>query len=166
MKTLIVSILIVTAIVFVNGNATTISRPVPAWDYDKLEGLSSHVVIAVPIENRPATSDDELPEWDGDKSNVQGVVTKFHVNGVLKGNIVDQTISINHFENSETNNVFGNPPNFVDFSPYLIEIKDDRIPIKKQFVLFLNKTESGQFQFATGFVDPEFSVKTIDWFPN
>lgn len=143
------------------------TRPVPAWDFDKLESLSTHVIIAIPVENRMSTEDEETPDWIGDADDVDSVFTKFKISATLKGSINEDFFSIHHFKLSKNHKYIGNGPCFVDFESFVVSTdRIKRLPRSKrpQFLLFLRKSENGGYSFVTGIMDSEYSVKKIQWY--
>ena len=147
-----------------NGRTDELARPVPNWTYKTLEQQSTLIVIVEAMSTRDATEADKITPLKGMEKRVQGVISRFRVLSTLKGSVDSKEISIQHFRELPGHSGFsGNGPCFVDFSPYIIEPKSSQSGLP--LILYLRSNESGSFNFATGSIDPIFSVKQLQSLP-
>jgi hypothetical protein len=130
------------------------ARPIEVYPYSELTKLADLVVIATldsEKADRKQPGESELTERDLD---VECLLAKFKVEATLKGTSPGETLILKHYrldEKSEKNRVVMDGPCLASFHK------------SRTYLLFLNKRKDGMYQCVTGFMDPVFSVCTIEY---
>jgi hypothetical protein len=144
---------------------TANARPIPLWPYDQLFRESNLAVIAEAV--RSQTSKDVFPDANPWQLKMEGIVTVFRVELVLKGKEAAKEIRVLHFKIGQLPKdhifVINDGPCFVKFATDNVELtsKDLHVTQKPNYLLFLKKMADGRYEAVTGQTDPEFSVREM-----
>ena len=143
------------------------ARPVGVWSYESLVQQSDVVVIG----NVGATRAFEVKLEKSPFSDIlEGRLTTFKVESVLKGRVSGEKIDLVHYlVNSEKPVLNGPlPVHFVDKDRRMTitsidgeEVKQDRVEPRPAYLLFLKARPDGRYEPVTGQVDSMFSVRKI-----
>jgi hypothetical protein len=138
------------------------ARQIEDWPYDKLFKHADLVVIVKPLSVRDATEKDKAAPPEAGKDYLVGIVTKFAVLHVVKGEYKEKELGIVHFK-LKKGVVVGNGPLLASFYTKRLSISGDfgAATMKPEYMLFLKKQEDGRFTFVSGQFDPELSVKQM-----
>src|SRR6516225_2579356 len=123
------------------------------WPYEKLFKRADLIVIVKPLEVREANIQDEAkPPQD----YLTGVVTKFKILHVIKGEFKKDNLDIVHFRLKKGVKVM-NGPLLVSFQTKAVKLKveDRQIEVKNwDYMLFLKLEKDGRLNFVSGQFDP------------
>jgi hypothetical protein len=139
-------------------------RQIQDWPYEKLFKRADLIVIVKPLEVREANiQDDAKPPQD----YLTGIVTKFKILHVVKGEFKKDNLEIVHFRLKKDRRVM-NGPLLVSFQKKAVKLKDEDLKIEVkdwEYMLFLKQEKDGRLNFASGQFDPALSVKqmTVPW---
>lgn len=153
-------------LVFVLLN-TAQARLIEEWSYDRLLKASDVVVIATAIDTGEWSEPISLPLF---ADAVEGRLTKFKVEAVLKGKLDDDKIELIHCRLKDGRPVL-NGPLLAEFRTtgrkLLIEAVDD-VKAKRieqeptpQYLLFLKAQPDGRYEPVAGQVDSILSVRQV-----
>lgn len=147
-------------------HAACTARGVPAWSYETLVKESDLIVIVVPTASRDAKAEDHVKPLK-EVSNSVGVVTTFQILATLKGTAPGKQLELKHYRETPVKGGFtGNGPQFIAFGEIKsAEAKPGEENSSTHKILFLRRLPNGEFEFATGQVDPRFSVKDLSQTP-
>jgi hypothetical protein len=153
--------------VVVVSSAVVEARPVGVWSYQSLVEQSDVVLIGYV----DATKDfDEKLEKSPFSDILEGRLTTFKVESVLKGKATGEKIDLVHYlVNSDKPVINGPlPAHFIDKDRRMtitsidgVEVKQDRVEPRPAYLLFLRARPDGRYEPVTGQVDSTFSARKI-----
>ena len=143
------------------------ARPIGVWSYKALAEQADLVLIGT-VESIRAVDEklDQSPFGD----ILEGRLTTFKVETVLKGNASDAKIELVHFQVQATKNVPNGPllATFVSKEHRLtitsvdgVEVKQERLERKPEYLLFLKVRPDGRYEPVSGQVDSSFSARKV-----
>jgi hypothetical protein len=124
------------------SSITANARPVRIWSMADLTKEADVIVIARPTEVKRSA---ERFAQDNLNGAVEGVVTSFQVEVVLKGEAADKPLELYHFVWTKADVPVVNGPMLVSF-----EVKRDG----PRHLLFLKKRAGGGYEALSGQMDP------------
>jgi len=143
------------------------ARPVGVWSYQLLVEQSDVVLIG----NVEATRDfDEKLEKSPFSDILEGQLTTFKVETVLKGKAAGEKIDLVHYLVNPKEPVINGPlpAHFVDKDRRMtitsidgVAVKQDRVEPRPAYLLFLKARSDGRYEPVTGQVDSMFSARKI-----
>jgi hypothetical protein len=143
------------------------ARPVGVWSYQLLVEQSDVVLIGT-VE---ATRDfDEKLEKSPFSDMLEGHVTTFKVETVLKGKGAGEKIELVHYLVNSDKPVLNGPlpVHFVDKDRRMtitsidgVKVKQDRVEPRPAYLLFLKVRPDGRYEPVTGQVDSMFSARKV-----
>jgi hypothetical protein len=143
------------------------ARPVGVWSYQLLVEHSDLVLIGHVDATRAF---DEKLEKSPFSDILEGRITTFKVESVLKGTEPGEKIDLVHYLVNSRKPVINGPlpAHFVDKDRRTtitsidgVEVKQDRIEPRPAYLLFLKARPDGRFEPVTGQVDSSFSARKI-----
>jgi hypothetical protein len=137
------------------------ARQIEDWPYNKLFKKADLVVIVKPLSVRDATEKDKAVPPEG-KDYLVGVVTKFKVLHVVKGEYKEKELELVHFKLKKGTMIL-NGPSLVSFHTKSIRISGDSWSggAENEYMLFLKSGKDKRLTFVSGQFDPELSVKQV-----
>jgi hypothetical protein len=138
-------------------------RQIEDWPYEKLFKRADLIVIVKPLEVRGANIQDDAKVPEDYQDYMTGVVTKFKVLHVVKGEFKQKNLAIFHLRMKEGKSIM-NGPMLVSFQKKPVKLKgeDPKIEVKdRDYILFLKKDKDGRLKFVSGQTDPVLSVKEV-----
>ena len=143
------------------------ARPVGVWSYQLLVEQSDLVLIG----NVDATrAFDEKLEQSPFSDILDGRLTIFKVESVLKGKAPGEKIDLVHFLVNTKKPVINGPlpAHFIDRDRRTtissidgVEVKQERLEPRPSYLLFLKARPDGRFEPVTGQVDSSFSARKV-----
>jgi hypothetical protein len=162
MKTRIATFMILLGAFFALTCGDCPARQIEEWPYDKLFKNADLVVILKPVSVRDATEKDKAVPPDPGKDFMVGIVTKFKVLHVVKGEYKEKELELIHFKLKEGAMV-NNGPVLVSFHMKSVSIKGDDWAggAANDYMLFLKAGKDKRLDFVSGQFDPDLSVKQM-----
>ena len=150
---------LVFAMTLVLSLGTAWGRLIESWPYGKLFKTAELVIIAKAESVRDAPEADKVSLPVEHRNIMTGVVTRFRVIYVVKGEHKDQRLDLVHFKMRGDWKIANGPllVKFVLRKPDAPEL-DHSSP---DYLLFLKKGKDGRFECVSGQYDPALSVKLV-----
>jgi hypothetical protein len=134
--------------------------PVELWPYEKLFKNATLVVVVKPLATREATAKDKAVPPHDYHDYLTGVVTRFKVIVVVKGEYKDKDdLNILHFR-LKTKKEGGR--RWIIDTPWLASFPNKES--NDDYLLFLKKGKDGRMEFVSGQLNPALSVKSSSLF--
>ena len=149
------------------SSAIVEARPVGVWSYQLLVEQSDVVLIG----NAEGTRDfDEKLENSPFSDILEGHLTTFKVETILKGKATGEKIDLVHYLVNSKEPVINGPlpAHFIDKDRRMtitsidgVKVKQDRVEPRPPYLLFLKARPDGRYEPVTGQVDSIFSARKI-----
>jgi hypothetical protein len=139
------------------------ARFIESWPYDKLFQRADLAVIVRPLSVRDAVAKDKAQPPEGQEQYLIGVVTKFKVLQVVKGEYKPSELELVHFRMKPRAEVVINGPLLASFHTKSVHSEGNGWSggAKPDYMLFLKRDKDGRFTFVSGQFDPQLSVKQV-----
>jgi hypothetical protein len=143
------------------------ARPVGVWSYQLLVEQSDLVLIG---DAESARVFDEKLQESPFSEILEGRLTTFKVESVLKGKAPGEKIDLVHFIVNTKRPVINGPlpGHFVDKDRRMtitsidgVEVRQNRVEPRPAYLLFLKARQDGRYEPVTGQVDSTFSARKI-----
>jgi len=144
------------------------ARPIPLLSYDDLFKQSDLVMILRPLSVRDAKKEDRAIPPKGQADTLVGVVTRFQVSYVVKGEYKQKNFELVHYRLNEL--IPGGIVNGPTLASFVVDKRLINLPEREKplldkigphYMVFLKKQADGRFACLTGEFDAGLSVREI-----